>query len=96
MSGDTGDLSPNTFPLRIADLIEQRLQKPSAMDDSNNEDFVVLDAVDNPIAVDEEFTDLIIIKLWPDASGIRKCLELARRIEDLVDYCPCVGWRITG
>lgn len=65
------------------------------MNDSNDEDIVVLDAVDDPIAVDEVFTDLLIIELWHDASGIRKCFKLARGVENLVDYGPCVGWRIT-
>jgi len=76
--------SLNTSSLRIADLIEQRFQKPSAMNDSNDKDFVVLDAVDDPIAVDELFTDFRITKLWHDASGIWERLKLARNVEDLV------------
>ena len=65
------------------------------MNDSNDKDFVVLDAVDDPIAVDELFTDFRITKLWHDASGIWERLKLARNVEDLVNYSPCVGRRIT-
>jgi len=38
-----------------ADLIEQRLQESSPVDDSNDQHIVVLDAIDKPIAVDEAF-----------------------------------------
>jgi len=62
---------------------------------SNDENFVVLDAVDDPIAVDEVLTNFLIIKLWHDASGVRERLELARGVQDLVDYRPRVGWRVT-
>ena len=65
------------------------------MNYSNDENFVVLDAVDDPIAVNELLTDVLIIKLWHDASGTRKRLEHARGVEDLVDYGPRVGRRVT-
>jgi hypothetical protein len=65
------------------------------MNDSNDEDFVVLNAVDDPIAVDELFADFLITKLWHYASGIWERLKLACNVEDFVDYSPCVGRRIT-
>ena len=85
----------STLPLHIADLIEQRLQKPSAMNYGNDEDFIVLDPLDDPIAVYKVFANVLIIKLWNDASGVRERFELAGSIEDLVDYGPCIGRRIT-
>ena len=65
------------------------------MNDSNDEDFLVLDAVDDPIAVDKVFTEFLITKLWYDASGIWERRKLAHNVEDLVDYSPCLGRRIT-
>ena len=74
----------STLPLRFADLIEQRLQKPSAMNYGNDEDFIVLDPLDDPIAVYKVFANVLIIKLWNDASGVRERFELAGSIEDLL------------
>ncbi len=65
------------------------------MNYSNDENFVVLDAVYDPIAVDEVLANFLIIKLWHNTSGVRERLEHARGVEDLVDYGPRVGWRVT-
>ncbi len=65
------------------------------MNYSNDENFVVMDAVDDPIAVDEVLANFLIIKLWHDTSGVRERLEHARSVEDLVNYGPRVGWRVT-
>ncbi len=53
------------------------------MNYSYDENIVALDAVNNPIAVNEVFADLIIIKLWNNASGVRERLELSRTVEQL-------------
>jgi len=55
-------------------LIEQRFQESSTVDDGNDEHVVILDAIDEPVAVDEAFADRLVIKLWHDASGIREVL----------------------
>ena len=61
------------------------------MDDSNDENVVVLDAIDEPVTVDEAFTDRFVIKFWHDAAGVREVFELSRRVADLVDHRAGIG-----
>jgi len=68
------DFSLDNMRSGIADLIEQRFQESSTVDDGNDEHVVILDAIDEPVAVDEAFADRLVIKLWHDASGIREVL----------------------
>ena len=74
-------LTPNIVSrLCIADLIEQRFQKPSVMNYGDDEDFALLDPADNPIAVNNVLANLLIIKLGNDASGARERFRLAGSI----------------
>ena len=42
------------------------------------------------------FTDILIVKLWNDATGIREHLGLACAFEELVNYGSCVGRRVAA
>ena len=50
------------------------------MNYGNDENFVVLDAVDDPIAVDEVLADFLITRVWHDAFGNASSMRVVSRI----------------
>jgi len=78
----------------VGDLIEQRLQKPAAVNDGDDEYLAALDAIDEPVAVDEALAERVIVEFGHDASGVREGREVSGRFEELVDHGVRIGRRV--
>src|SRR5215831_1710214 len=72
--------------LRAFKSLSNRPQKPSAMNDGSNRDGIVLDTIDQPIAVNEALSDSCLCQLWHHASQKGKLPYLASRLQNFLDH----------
>jgi hypothetical protein len=74
----------------------QLLQDPFAVDYCSDEDFVLLESVNDPLAVGQQLADILIIEFRDLAAGTRELRELSGLLDDVLDHDGCVGRRIFG
>jgi hypothetical protein len=54
------------------------------------------DGVDDSIAVDEQFSDVFVVKLGHFSSGEREMFQHPRRDENLPNHCLRISQRVAG
>ena len=74
----------------------QLLQDPFAVDDCGDEDFVLLESINDSIAVGQQLADILVIEFRDLAAGTWELLEQSGLLDDVFDHDGCVGRRIFG
>ena len=69
-------------------------QDAFTVNDRRNEDFFLLQLIDDAIAVGNQFSDIFIVKFWDLATGAREMNERLYLVEDGSDNCAGVSGRI--
>ena len=79
----------------VGEAFNQRREFSLAMDHGRDEHSLVTYAVDDAIAVDQEFADGVVIELGHGTTSAREALELASRGQDLLHHGPRIDRRVT-
>ena len=70
------------------------------MDYGCNQDLIFVQAIDNAIAVDNQFSHILVIKFWNFAPGVRKLSENPDLTKDFLHHiagvCRRVGRNVLG
>ena len=61
------------------------------MNDRSNRYCFTIKAVDNPVAVCEDFPNIFLGKLRHNTAGAGKIFKIARRVDYLPDNCTSIG-----
>ena len=64
------------------------MQNTLAVDHCGDYDFVLFDAIDDPIAVDQQLANVLVVELWHLPSRTRKARQSPGLIHNLLTTMP--------